>query len=342
MIAVFRADASPVLGGGHVARCLALADALAGAGWRCGFACNGEVGDVVPGVRRHDLLPLSPNADATGLMKERWGETWDLAVVDHYGLDAAFERALRPVASRIMVIDDLHDRKHDCDFLLDQTLDRTAEDYEGLVPAGCALFLGPDYALLGPEFEAARAETLKRREKPGNITRLLVAFGATDPYDLTSMALGALDSLDVEMAVDVVLGGGAPHLGKVRRLAGSAAKSVTVHQEADNIADLMSAADLAVGAPGGMSWERCCLGLPSILITFADNQREISSALQRYNAAVDLGWFEELTPRDLSGAIGKLCRDTEKRSKMIAMAAAVCDGRGVKRIKEALGNGDTP
>ena len=342
MFAVFRADASPILGGGHVMRCLTLADALADNGWQCGFACNGEAADVIPGVSRHDLLPLAPNADAVGLMKERWGKTWDLAVVDHYGLDAAFERALRPVASRILVIDDLHDRTHDCDFLLDQTLGRAADDYEGLVPVGCALFLGPDYALLRPEFAMARAETLKRRKKPGDISRLLVTFGATDPHDLTSMTLEALESLDLEMKVDVVLGGGAPHLGKVRRFAEGAAKPVTVHQDADDIAGLMSAADLAVGALGGMSWERCCLGLPSILVTFADNQREISSALRRYNAAVTLGWFEEVTQRDLSSALESLCLDAERRSKIIAMAAAVCDGQGVKRIKEALGYGDTP
>ncbi|HEC14769.1 MAG TPA: UDP-2,4-diacetamido-2,4,6-trideoxy-beta-L-altropyranose hydrolase, partial [Rhodospirillales bacterium] len=306
MLAVFRADASATLGGGHVMRCLTLADTLAGSGWRCGFACNGEAVDVVPGVRRHDLLPLPPNADSVGLMKKRWGNTWDLAVIDHYGLDAAFESALRPIASRILVIDDLHDRKHDCDFLLDQTHGRTIDAYEGLIPRSARSLLGPDYALLRPEFAAMRGEALdKRRQIAGGIN-ILVSFGATDPHNLGGLALEALEPLGPDISVDVVLGGMARYSAAVGKAAVAAPFPVRVHENTLEMPKLMRDADIALGSPGTTSWERCCLGLPSILVTFAENQREIAAGLGRAGAAVDLGWYEDVSKRDLSEAVRAL------------------------------------
>ncbi len=338
MIAVFRADASATLGGGHVMRCLTLADTLAGAGWRCGFACNGEAADVVPGVRRHDLLPLPPNADSVGLMRERWGDTWDLAVIDHYGLDAAFERALRPIASRILVIDDLHDRKHDCDFLLDQTLGRGETDYRGLIPPGCRMMMGTEYALLREQFPLRRDAALEsRRSRSGRIDRVLVFFGATDPFNITSSALDALALSGWKGGMDVVLGKGAPYLDAIGLKITNKINGAVFHRGSDDMARLIENADLALGSPGTTSWERCCLGLPTVLIAFAENQREIAAGLGRAGAAVDLGWYEDVTVVDLAKSICDLAMSPDKVKKISDASAFLCDGMGSARVKEALG-----
>lgn len=337
MIAIFRADASPVLGGGHVMRCLTLADALAEKGWQCGFACNGVTADTVPAVLRHDFLALPEGEDEVCLMGEKWPGHWELAVVDHYGLDAEFESRLRAEAKRILIIDDLHDRKHDCDFLLDQTIGREAAAYEGLIPEGSRTLLGTNYALLRPEFAAMRADALeKRQQRRGGRISILVSFGATDPHNLSALALEALEPFGADISVDVVLGGMAQHLAAVRKIAIAAPFKALVHENTTEMPRLMRDADIALGSPGTTSWERCCLGLPSILVTFADNQRENAAALGAAGAAVDLGWYEDVSKRDLLKAVRALYGNPEQLISMTGAGAAVCDGLGVMRVLKAI------
>ena len=297
-------------------RCLVLADALAAAGWDCAFACNAEAGETVPGVRRYDLL-------------ESIDGRWDLAVVDHYGLDAEYEGGLRGKARSILVIDDIHDRRHDCDLLLDQTLGRMADDYAGLLPEGCRMLLGPAHALLRPEFAEHRKRSLARRR--GAVECILLGFGATDPHNLTALAMREL--ADWGAAINVVLGKGAPHLEQVRALAGG---SFTLHVNPPAMAGLMAAADLAIGTPGITSWERCTLGLPAILIAIADNQRQIAAELHKIGAVVDLGGHETLNADEISHTVEALCGDSAALTHMAEAAASVCDGQGTDRVVVAL------
>lgn len=146
MLAVFRADASSVLGGGHVMRCLTLAGALSDAGWTCAFAARPGAADAVPALARsgYDVVTLDgAEADEPGVLARRWPEGPDWLVVDHYGLGADFETSCRPWARNIMVLDDLADRTHDCEVLLDQNLGRENGAYSALVPEGCGVLLGP-------------------------------------------------------------------------------------------------------------------------------------------------------------------------------------------------------
>src|ERR1700748_3553478 len=129
--AIFRTDASVTIGGGHVRRCIALADALADSGWSIGFVCSAAAGNVVPELRRR-AYPITEPADFKS-------ERCALLAVDDYRLDAAFETPCRRWAERILVIDDLANRRHDCDFLTDQSPARRAEDYASIVPPDCVL-----------------------------------------------------------------------------------------------------------------------------------------------------------------------------------------------------------
>ena len=331
-LAVFRCDASARIGAGHVMRCLTLADALAETGWTCAFASRAPTADMLPALAEppHHHLELDDEAEADALAA-RWPGGCDLLVVDHYRRDSAFETACRPWARRIMAIDDMPDRRHDCDILLDQNLGRRANDYDGLVPDPCRRLAGARYALLRPQFAAARRSAIRRREVGGPPRRILVSLGATDPDNVTATVLRSLGEADLPAEIDVVLGRAAPHLETIRALALGLPGRVTVHAGVDDMAILMKEADIAVGAAGSSSWERCCLGLPTVLLVIADNQRPGAVGLADAGAAVPI----ELA--DAAGtAVWDLWRSAESRHAMAAAARGVCDGYGTTRVLTEL------
>lgn len=199
-------------------------------------------------------------------------DAWDWLVVDHYALDARWEIRLRGVARRILAIDDLADRRHDCDALLDQNFyaDGPAR-YDALVPGHCLRLIGPRHALLRREFGAARA---RLRERGDVVRRLLVFFGGVDARNLTGAALDALDDLGMDVDVDVVIG--AAHPQRVALEARCATqRRTTLHVQAANMAELIAAADVGVGAAGVATWERCSLGLPTLAFAVAANQQAL-------------------------------------------------------------------
>lgn len=334
-LAVFRCDGSAAIGGGHLRRCLTLAEALQAAGWRCAFATAAASLAVLPRLAGSvEILPLDEALDAAGeaaAIGRRYPRC-DWLIVDHYGRDQAFERACRSFAARSLVIDDLADRAHDCDVLLDQTLRRRAQDYRGLVPQRCQMLLGVEFALLRPEFVRARVDHERSAVNAVPPYRVLVAMGLTDPDNLTTLALTALDGCPLPLLIDVVLGAAAPHREAVAAMAARLAHPVRVLVDPPGLAAVMAAADLVIGAAGTSSWERCCLALPSIVLLAADNQRHIAAALLDAGAACVLQQGPATPPADLAAAVLALLRDPPRRAAMARRAASVCDGRGVERV----------
>ena len=357
----FRVDASTLIGSGHVMRCLTLADALAEAGNRCYFVMRQEPGNLEDAVRRrgHHVLMLSPavsgesasslesvpphaawlgvswEADVSDALQALKGIELDWLVVDHYALDYRWESKVFGYCRRLMAIDDLADRKHQCNLLLDQNLGRGPHDYDGFVPGDTKKLIGSDYALLRPEFSRTRVMSLEARQtrEPGSI---LVSMGGVDAANVTGDVLRVLDTIEVVSAyrVTVVLGAACPHIDEVIEKAESMRLDARVVVNANNMAELMSQADLAIGAAGGSAWERCCLGLPSLLVVMADNQRSGADALKRAGASLSLGWpdaIEETLPRAIREVVapGRLL-------EMSQNAAAICDGFGVQRVADAL------
>lgn len=338
---VFRADASAQLGGGHVQRCLTLAQVLRARGWRCGFAVNPGAETVVPGLRDTDglevfALECAMDAEAEA-MRIHWPQGVDWLVVDHYRRDITLERACRPWARRILAIDDLADRVHDCDALLDQTLDRTADAYAANVPLQCRMLLGSGYALLRPQFAALRDQTLAYRKTEMTVRHVLVAMGATDAVNATEAIIDLLRDADMQLELDIVLSAYAPHLAGVHAKAAMMDPPGRVRTDVKDMAALMMRADIAIGAAGTTSWERCSLGLPSVLIVTADNQRRIAEALHNAGAAYVCGEWDALDPDRLAEAVRWLCADAAARCDMSARAARVCDGRGAERVADYLG-----
>lgn len=343
---LFRCDASAAMGGGHVMRCLTLADALARRGWWCGFAVGPDAAATVPRLRHgaFDVLLLDGPAAAEPQKIAHWlGGRADLLVADHYGRDAAFESACRSWAERILVIDDLANRRHDADILIDPTCGRAADAYSALVPQRCRLLAGAGFALLRPAFTEARPASLERRRSTACVDRLLVAFGATDPDNATARALTSLAEARLPVEIDVVLGAGAPHLAAVRAQASEMPQPTRVHADPENLASLMAAADLAIGAGGGMALERCCLGLPSIVIEIAGNQQLVARALAVEGAVLNLGPARLLSRNGLAMVLRAVAFDRNRLALMSAAASRLCDGEGLARAVaavEALALGD--
>ncbi len=357
----FRVDASTLIGSGHVMRCLTLADALAEAGARCYFVMRRMPGNLegAVGSRGHHVLVLSSvesretasspddatphaawlgvswEADASDTLQALEGIELDWLVVDHYALDHRWETQVRTCCRRLMAIDDLADRRHQCDLLLDQNLGREPHDYDGLVPGDTKKLIGSDYALLRPEFSQARALSVQERKtrEPGNI---LVSMGGVDAANVTGDVLRVLDTIEVVTAyrVTVVLGAACPHIDEVTEQAESMRLDTRVVVNANNMAELMSQADLAIGAAGGSAWERCCLGLPSLLVVMAENQLPGAEALKRAGASLSLGW-----PDAIEEALPRAMREVFAPGRLLEMsqnAAAICDGLGAQRVADAL------
>lgn len=270
-------------------------------------------------------------------MRRTWPDGVAAVVVDHYGLDAEFEAGLRDWADCIVVVDDVADRQHDCEILIDQNIGRKASDYHGRVSAECQLLIGPTYALLRPVFAELRPEALERRRlNDGKVDRILLALGMTDPVDATTVALKAVDLVDKDMGVDVVLGPSAPFLDRVRTAVARSSKCVQLYADGRELATLMVMADLAIGATGMMSWERCCLGLPALTTVIADNQRGGAEGLSAAGATVDLGASTELDPQVVAGQLSELIDDNERVLSMSAAAQAICDGLGATRVADCM------
>ena len=330
-----RVDASVATGTGHVMRCLTLADALRARGAAVTFACRPDDGDMIETIRIRgfDCVPVSAAAEdedaiETAAFARNVGA--HRVIVDHYGLGAHWEAAM-PVP--VMAIDDLR-RVHLCDLLLDQNQGTTAASYNGLVPEGTRILAGPVYALLRPAFARLRPDALAvRRGRP--LRRILVSMGGTDPINATSWALRAISGSVLPEAVTVVLGPAAPHLEAVRALLPTLPFNAKLLVGTDHMAELMFEADLAVGAAGSSSWERCCLGLPTIALVIAENQADIAKALEAAGAVevVDLG--KDL---DLRNTLRRLSNNPEKLARMQTRAAALCDGTGAELVaSEILG-----
>lgn len=350
---LFRADASADLGLGHVMRCMTLADRLASVEVQSVFFCRELPAGLRDRMQRagHRVVSLAQARDpedeiaAINAFVKEPGVTPKALVCDHYERGAEWQALLDPAIERKVVIDDLADRAHACDLLIDPSLDRQAEAYKGLVPQNARILAGSRYAMLRPEFgrlrrqQEARATATARmpRAKP---SRLIISMGGSDPANATGFVLSALAGLDPEirdaLRVDVVLGGGCPHIEALRLQASSMPLKVDLHIDTPDMAGLLAQADLAFGASGGTSWERCCLGVATIMLVLAENQRFIAGRLAARGAALNLGVWPQIQPEAVREAFLSLHGNAEALAAMRGAARGLCDGEGARRVAEAI------
>lgn len=345
-------------------RCLTLADALRERGAQCIFICRPHEGHLLELIaqRDHQLVALPVlqkvvSSSRKGAPYADWLETdWftdaidtkqvlssnilreplDWLVVDHYALDCLWEQALRPYVRRIAVIDDLADRLHDCDLLLDQNLGRIEKDYGGLLMPNVVKLIGPQFALLRPEFAALRAQSLARRENNSQLRNLLISMGGVDQDNATGQVVDALKgcALPTDLRIIVVMGPHAPWLVKIKAQAEQLPWSTQVLAGVNNMAQLMADSDLAIGAAGGSAWERCCLGLPSLLLVLAENQSAGAVALQNAGAVIALETYQQIG--ETLDSWQSSHQTSAALRKISLAAAAVTDGNGCIRAADCM------
>jgi len=338
MIAVLiRADASEAIGAGHIVRSMALAEKLKQNGCECIFATRTPTIKVMP-----SLVNSFPVIEINGALTTETSQLInacpqgvDWLVVDHYEWDMSLENKCRPWAEKIMVIDDLANRKHDVDLLLDQTLSKMKSDYENLVPENCKMFLGPEYALLREQFAERRTLSLnKRLSDDYKLDRVLVSIGMTDPQNITGIAMEGIRQSGLKLSVDVILGKHAGNMDLIMKTADAMDCDINIYNQILEMAKIMERADLAIGAAGSTSWERCCLGVPSFLVTIADNQNRIADALEKNHAAIILGNQHNIKPELFSKKLIELSSNPDQLKSMAVAASTICDGLGANRVAE--------
>lgn len=361
MKVAFRADAALHIGTGHVMRCLTLAERLKARGAQCLFVCREHPGNLIDEIRRRGFLvhsmavcgefSVSPTEGSSHEFAEWLGADWaadavqtksvlhgqavDWLVVDHYAIDARWEREIRALCKKIMVIDDLANRPHDCDLLLDQNFGREETDYSLLVPSHCTVLVGPLYALLREEFSALRDYSLHRRADP-KLKHLLVSMGGVDLTDATGLILDQLRNCSflTDTRITVVMGPHAPWLEHVNALADQMPQITEVKVNVRNMAQLMADSDLAIGAAGSTSWERCSLGLPTLLVVLAANQRAGASALAQRGGAILLGALDAV-PQNLKPALKLLTEPGELRALSL-VSRSITNGEGAGAVASRL------
>lgn len=343
---LIRTDASVKIGTGHVIRCLTIATRMRSRGHQIYFAMRGLPGNLFAIVQQHgfEVLsmnysgPFNYNLDSQELATIIEEKSFDLCLIDHYQIDRNWERIINLIIPRIAVIDDLADRHHDCDLLLDQNLVMNYRSrYDHLVPARSVKLLGPAYMLLRHEFIAAR-KTVQPRN--GKIRRLLIFMGGSDPTGETMKVIRALEQskLDFEH-VDIVVGMSNRERQSIHELC--LTLGFTYHCQIDYIARLLAEADFAIGAGGISLWERLYMGLPSLTTEVADNQREVTDLINRDGLAIDLGWHASVTGQIYRDALSSIAKQPGRIREMSRSALfftrGMSSGDEFEKLMEKIG-----
>jgi len=339
MKAVIRTDSSPTIGSGHLMRCLTLADVLRRNETEVVFVCRNLPGNLSNLCRRNDFsVRLLPNHSPSDTEENscndysHWlGTDWltdatetenilhelapiDWLIVDHYALDRRWESCLSIVVNNIMVIDDLANRPHECQLLLDQNFyKQIGKRYEHLVPSTCQQLLGPAYALLRPEFIEARRSL---RESHNRIQNILVFMGGADRDNVTAKVIKAIAAPGrTDLSVNVIGGEANDQRENIFDFCRSH-EGFNYHERVLNMAEMMMSADLAIGGGGTSTWERCYLRLPAITIILAENQRDMTETLAEYGAIINLGWHTDVTEGKIIRALQSVIENPEQIQKM--------------------------
>lgn len=352
MKVVFRVDASVQMGTGHLMRCLTLAEALRARGVQTHFICREHVGNLIALLQQKTMpisvlpapaikdtahgedysvwLGVTQTEDAEQTIKALNGKKPDWLVADHYGLDMDWEKRLRPHVGRLMVIDDLANRHHDCDVLLDQNYSAEGEQrYSNFVTPLCKVLLGPSYALLRKEFQTMRERLEPRAHE---LKKILVFFTAGDDQGETLKAMQGIELFGKVECVDVVVGQSNPSNIEISKKCDELRWGY--HCQVDYMPKLIAQADLVIGAGGSSNWERCALGAPALVVILAANQAPIAQALGRAGVIYNLGWSHDLQATDYANALNTL--DHDRLAAMSEKALALVDAKGADRIADVL------
>ena len=347
-IVIIRADASADIGGGHIYRCLTLAAELAKQVTAIHFICREENGHLGELIKQNGFAltllpantPFEQQTDAIACRKicYQLNSSISLIIVDHYQISTTWEALLSPLTHSFVVIDDLANRPHQCDLLFDQSQGRTADDYSRWLTSRCQhIITGAEHALLRPQFMALREEATLKRSKLNTVQSVLISMGAMDPDNVTHSVLTQLATLKpaANWTINIVLTDQAKHLDSIKMLVDSSPLNMQLHVNVNNMAALILANDIAIAAAGTSMLERCCLGLPGVLVCIADNQQHIAQAVKQSQSAIAVLDANQLVD-ELAPAINRFINDISRYQQIADKAFAMCNGNGCELLGKRL------
>ncbi|MFJ7970431.1 UDP-2,4-diacetamido-2,4,6-trideoxy-beta-L-altropyranose hydrolase [Psychrobacillus sp. NPDC096389] len=347
-----RTDASIQIGSGHVMRCLTLAKQLEKYNVNVKFVCRNIDGNMINYIAQQgfDVFTLFTEIDTIShwdWTREQWHDdaketisiiqleqkTVDMLIVDHYSIDIKWERQLRPFVNNIMVIDDVADRNHDCDLLLDQNYYSDMENrYKNLVPKDCIQLLGPNNALLREEFLEINPAKYKR---DGTIKNIFIFFGGSDITGETLKTLYAIEKyMEKNITFNIVIGTANPFKNQIKLFCDQY-DNINLHCNIDYMARLMAHADLAIGAGGTASWERIYLRLPAIVVILANNQIELTKTLASTGAIQSIGETNMVRQLDIQQYVELLINNPQIVRKMAEKCLSIIDSSIIREKKIA-------
>ena len=336
-IIFIRVDSSTKIGYGHFMRCMALADTLQ-KNFEINFITRSLEGSLISDIQKKgfgifqfysnsEKINEKNDAQKTISLIKKHGGKKNILIIDNYQLSKKWETYVKPFVHKLIVIDDLPNRSHKCDLLIDQNLHTKVNGlYKGLIPSNCIKLIGPKFSMIRKEFRMMR-KSVKPRTFP--IKKILVSFGGSDTKNQTSVALNSIKKMNGKINVDVVVGK-ANKCKKTLKIFCNKNKHLTYYEQIDNIADLMLSSDLSIGSSGSTTWERCCLGLPAIVSISSNDQRDIANSLSRKKCIINLGDVKKLKESSYINVITNLKKNDLRNMSKNSMS--LVDGNGTQRI----------
>ena len=336
-IIFIRVDSSTKIGYGHFMRCMALADTLQ-KNFEINFITRSLEGSLISDIQKKgfgifrfysnsEKINEKNDAQKTISLIKKHSGSKNILIVDNYQLPKKWETDVKPFVHKLIVIDDLSNRSHNCDLLIDQNLHTKVNGlYKGLIPSNCIKLIGPKFSMIRKEFRMMR-KSVKPRTFP--IKKILVSFGGSDIENQTRVALNSIKKMNGKINVDVVVGK-ANKCKKTLKIFCNKNKHFTYHEQIDNIADLMLSSDLSIGSSGSTTWERCCLGLPAIVSISSNDQRDIANSLSRKKCIINLGDVKKLKESSYINVITNLKKNDLRNMSKNSMS--LVDGNGTQRI----------
>ncbi len=334
---MFRADSSSIIGTGHIMRCLTLADSLKEKGVEISFISIKEKGNLIQLIEEKGYkvykLPIKSDEKKTLDILKNQKSTIDWLIIDHYNIDTFWETKFNKFVKKIMVIDDLANRKHNCELLLDQNYYLKKNRYKGLISNKCKQLIGPDFALIKKEFLKLRK---KLEPRTGKVKQILVFMGGADFTNETSKILKAIKLLNNPgIKFNIVIGPANQYYNKLKKEIAKISNAVCFYN-INNMAELMFNADLCIGACGSTTWERLIMGIPSIVIIIADNQKENAESLDKKECIINLGFYNKVTIKNVFTKIEYLINNPNIIKRMSKKAQKIVDGKGTGRVTNIL------
>jgi len=333
-----RVDGSVEIGTGHIIRCLSLADELSVRGFKTLFCTKEFERALVKKISDKGYEVSVIDADTTleedkkHLINFAKAHNSEVIVTDNYHFRNNYLRSLKENFKALVSIDDIADTFFYSDILINQNINATPEMYKGKTENGTKMLLGPTYALLGPEFK----EYHNQPKKFGKVKNILVTLGGGDPENQTLKVLKALEMVKGDFSITTVIGVSNSNKEIIRNYVATARKEIKLHENVSDMAELMCEADIAIGAGGSTSWEFCCLGIPIIIIFFADNQKGIAEGLCARGIAVNLGHYKYVNENNIKVAVENLINSAHKRKLMGLKGKETVDGKGAERVVEVI------